>query len=333
MVCRNMQMMSGGHAARVAALLFALVAANLLIADFNSEGGGASTSIRFGARWLADDHDAEYYADVNRRLMSTREENRQFYVDHQYLTEDQIEQLATMRVLLFVTTHLSDQHLMALEWIWPSTTANSTLLTNADVLFYTASHSSELDGLLQTAFPKNENVTVVEYSNDGYQAGAIKAMSEAMEKRWFDSYDWVIRVNPDVIIRNETWIAAQMLNPGVWGVMADCSDEMLNGDKPMVHTDFCAFRPEFVDDVHAERANQVGIAVRVNAELHATKLFEDIWSTGHAAILPDNDWSSGSCRVRGAQGSVIHDHGWLEVEANRRKREAEVLPLEQVRQR
>lgn len=233
-----------------------------------------------------------------------------FRVDTPYLTRPQIRELTTLKVMLFVTTHLSPQHMQALEYIWPSMVAKSHVLKNADVLFYTSDQPPELDGLLHAAFPHNHNVTVVEYSNDGKQQGAIKAITDAIEKHWFDSYDWVIRVNPDVILRNETWIASTMLHPEAWGILVDCTDLDLDGPEPRVHTDFFAIQPKYLNTNEKPKNPKV----MKNAEYHATFLFKNIWSTGHAAILPDNDLNRNFCRVKGEQSSVVHDHAWLSRE-------------------
>ena len=37
-----------------------------------------------------------------------------------------------------------------------------------------------------------------EVGNHGYQSGAMYAMWIPLAKGWFEGYDWVIRINPDV---------------------------------------------------------------------------------------------------------------------------------------
>ena len=222
------------------------------------------------------------------------------------LSEKHFVELTNMRVLLFVTTHMPDLHAKALKWVWPNTVIASSLLTHADVLFYTAKDINKT--LLERIWPQ-KNITVAKYVNEGYQEGAISALMTAVEKRWFSNYDWVIRVNPDVIIRNETWIVSQMLNKKkIRGILVDCRDQNLTEPIPKIHTDFFAIRPEHLPMPERLRAYKS----MKNAEYHATFLFENIWANGHAVVLPDNDPSWSFCRVRGNRSSVVHDHEWLE---------------------
>ena len=67
------------------------------------------------------------------------------------LSEKHFVELTNMRVLLFVTTHMPDLHAKALKWVWPNTVIASSLLTHADVLFYTAKdiEMAKKCGLLQ----------------------------------------------------------------------------------------------------------------------------------------------------------------------------------------
>lgn len=211
-----------------------------------------------------------------------------------------------IRVLLYITTHLSQLHQDALELLWPILVQNRPLLQNADVLFY--SSEDVPTALLENAFPTN-SVLVRNYNNTGRQEGATQALQEALEKDWFGGYDWVLRVNPDVIIRNDTWVASMMMDEDVHGIFSDCSDGMLNGPVPIVQTDFFAVRPEridkTVDPVEAESETSP------SAEMHATFAFQNIWSSGRAAILPDNRPNEWCCRVGGEHSSVEHNHEWL----------------------
>lgn len=222
------------------------------------------------------------------------------------VVEEEKDEHVRIRVLLYITTHLSQTHRDALELLWPILIQNRPLLQNADVLFYSSEEMPE--ELLQGAFPNNP-VVVQTYNNTGRQEGATQALQEALEKNWFGGYDWVLRVNPDVIIRNDTWIANMMMEEDIQGIFSDCSDGMLNGPVPIVQTDFFAVRPEYIDKsidpVEAEDDTSP------SAEMHATFAFQDIWSSGHAAILPDNRPNDWCCRVGGEHSSVEHNHEWL----------------------
>jgi hypothetical protein len=58
---------------------------------------------------------------------------------------------------------------------------------------------------------------------------------------WFDGYDWVIRLNPDVLIRREKWLRQTMLMPDVDAILVDYTTP----EQPLrllLNTDFYAFR-------------------------------------------------------------------------------------------
>ena len=237
--------------------------------------------------------------------------NRPRYVARAHLADAQIKKLSEMKILLFLTTHLSKGHERALREIWTGLVKSSDLLSNADVLVHHSNTLPDLTDLLKGIFPAR-NVTAVQAKNEGYQEGAIRALADAIEQQWFETYDWVVRVNPDVIIRNDTWIVSQMLDPDVRGILVDCHDGLLNRSgnrRNKAHTDFFAVRPEYM--VNRSEALKRGLDKITNAANHFTAAVEDAWSTGHAAILPDNDLNRGFCRVRGDSSSVVHNHEYL----------------------
>ncbi|GFH49193.1 hypothetical protein CTEN210_05669 [Chaetoceros tenuissimus] len=79
------------------------------------------------------------------------------------------------------------------------------------------------------------------------QTGAMQAIGDAFNKGLFSGYDWVIRVNPDVIIRNETQIINYILNdPDATAILVDCwvyRRKTYPYLPTLVHTDFFAFKP------------------------------------------------------------------------------------------
>lgn len=126
------------------------------------------------------------------------------------------------------------------------------------------------------------------------QQGAIQAMVRPFEKGWFTDYDWVLRVNPDVLIRDDTWLHEQIYAeeddngpddvsmptkraPRVVGLVHNCfgvknsidsSSNSSDHDWYKFNTDFTAFRPQalnatcFVDPI---------VNPRDNAEMHMTR--------------------------------------------------------------
>ena len=41
---------------------------------------------------------------------------------------------------------------------------------------------------------------------------------------WFEGYDWVVRLNPDVLVRNDTFLLQAMGDDAVHGIFVDCLD-------------------------------------------------------------------------------------------------------------
>lgn len=79
-------------------------------------------------------------------------------------------------------------------------------------------------------------------SHLGMQEGAKAAISDASREGWFNDYDWVILVNSDVIIRNDTFMLDIMQNDpnATTAILVNCNG---NNTSPKVHTDFFAIKP------------------------------------------------------------------------------------------
>jgi hypothetical protein len=164
-----------------------------------------------------------------------------FYYPSKRLNHDRPVHMK-VRVLLFVTTHMSAPHAWLLKSCWPTALRNSLLLDTADVAVYLNSdqEGQEEDmSLLRETF-KHQNLSIHVRDNPGYQQGAIAAMSDATREGWFKGYDWVIRVNPDVIIRDDTFILDVMHNdPKATGLLINCLHSSV-----LIHTDFFGIKPE-----------------------------------------------------------------------------------------
>jgi len=210
--------------------------------------------------------------------------------------------LDNIRVLLFVTTHLPAFHVEFLQKCWPGIISNSALLQHADVLLFTG---GELPSdVIQTAF-QGKQVRVEHYDNPGYQAGAMLAMETATSRRWFDGYDWVLRVNPDVLILDDDWLINNLADEHVDGIFSDCND----GNCTSHCTD------GFVNsDFFAVRTNQLGPASFIelgekyeNAEKQMGAAFKSIMENGRDRWIPGTHMH-GKCRVHGNGVPVLHSH-------------------------
>ena len=227
-------------------------------------------------------------------------------------TEQQVD--VQQRVLLFLTTFESYNHFSFLRTCWPSSIAKSPLLQKADVLVFSCGHNLHFGEKRNTSLIKatfvGQNTTVHIRKNPGYQQGAIWALEEALKKGWFKGYDWVIRLNPDVIIRDDTWIRKTINDPEVDGIFVRCifwNDTIDNVTK--IHTDFSMFRPSALEGSKIIPPPYL----RLNAEEVFTEKVEHILKSGRYRYLHGADYSGRHCKVRGRNSPVLHNHDYLDV--------------------
>jgi hypothetical protein len=217
-----------------------------------------------------------------------------------------------LRILLYYTTAGSEQHMGFLK-CWPKIFANLPTLRHADVLVYdgdantTTARLDEINSYLAT-WP-NKAKTIRRGDNPGYEKGAMKAVDVAVENGWFDGYDWIIRLNPDVVIWDEGPLVANMKDNQAWGVFANCntlrqdsntSHRHSGRSDARIHTDFFAVRPEKIPKKGFATWNDP-----VNAEIQATRAFSDIVKAGADRWLLDHNRDH-ACRVRG--GGLWHQN-------------------------
>ena len=161
-------------------------------------------------------------------------------------------------ILLFITTHMSDQHLWYLNVCWPQVLMASPMLEKADKLVYLNTDAQNRERVIEVSEEtfRYQNLTIEEGDNPGLQQGAMAALSEASRLHWFDRYDWVIRLNPDVIIRDSTYLMDAMENDKhASALLINCvgdknEDGTLKGfvgvtpiNGNLVHTDLFAIKP------------------------------------------------------------------------------------------
>lgn len=206
-----------------------------------------------------------------------------------------------MKILIYMTTHLSEQHQQFLT-CWEDAIPRFQLLHNADLMLYTSEIPNDKILKQLSGF---KNVTVKMSEKRHKQAGAIKAMIDPWEQGWFKAYDWVIRLNPDVLIRNETWLLDTMMNaldnddksgPVALAVFCHAWKKL--------HTDFIAFRPNLMvfDDFLNETVNH-----RDNAEMHMTRALARFSEQGRVEFIP-GFVQKPACRVMGPKAPIIHHH-------------------------
>lgn len=226
------------------------------------------------------------------------------------------------RILLFITTHITEWHMKALQQCWPYIIQNSKLVAMADIfIFSTNTNQTESKVMLSTIdklfVPANDmysrtynkqqtprNVTFLAHENPGYQEGSNLALKEAaVHPNWFTGYDWIVRINPDVLIYNDTWILDIMTHDiNALSILVDCTGGI-------IQTDFMAFRPESFPRTHYANMPNLG----ANAEQTATSFFAEHVTNGGVRWLQGHI-QTGICRVgyQNDRSPVIHDHEFLD---------------------
>ena len=219
-----------------------------------------------------------------------------------------------LKVAMYMTSHGSDKHLKFIYNCWPAAIEHLPLLQSSHLIYYTSAEPPQ-DALDALSF---KSITVKRYtelspSNATYemiarkkQVGAMRAMVDpfAKENRWFDGYDWVIRLNPDVLIRSDTWIRQTLLNSSVDGIFIDYNKGRHPNATKGLNSDFYAFRPQAVDFEEL----QANIFTMKTAETHLYKGFQHSIRQERVAWLPNAESRNGWARVIGRKSPVIHFH-------------------------
>ena len=135
------------------------------------------------------------------------------------------------------------------------------------------------------------------------------SMSVFFEKKWWHGYEWIVRLNPDTFIYNDTLLKTMMFsNNNVDAVLANCEPHVVYNQSFggiiknfNVHTDFFAVRPEKLPpDAFSDWQKQK------NAERQASQIFANLVRNRRVAwILRKN--KDYSCRVRGS--GLCHENG------------------------
>ena len=202
--------------------------------------------------------------------------------------------MAPLKVLLFITTHLSAEHLRYMRTCWPALVQTVPLIGNSDVLFYSTGPSP---AAFKNLFKGNFSEII--RPNPGYQQGAIQALTDLKQFNWAARYDWVVRLNPDVLINNDSWFAHMMAKPRVSVIFASCfQSNCVNGcTQNLVHTDFMLFRPVALKNAKT--------STNTNAEHRATEMFSNEIAAMKDRWVPHTR-QNGSCRIQ--HRDVVHSH-------------------------
>ena len=225
-----------------------------------------------------------------------------------------------LKVAIYMTTHLSQEHVEFLRNCWPAATKRLPLLQEADLILYTSGNVT--DDLIRPlhfrtitikhyheALPLSPSASGPRAARREYrrkkQLGAVQAMTDPFQPQhhWFDGYDWVIRVNPDVLIRRDTWLHQTMRNTSIDAILIDYSA----GQHRMLHSDFVCFRPSALN--HTKHQQLLPVQKRIpRAERHMYQILADVVQSGRYAWLPNAQRDGDRARVLGPESDVIHYH-------------------------
>jgi hypothetical protein len=238
------------------------------------------------------------------------------WMEHQYhmfLTTRIKDPLSTqVKIAIYMTTHQDDKHLSFLSRCWVKASHTLRLLSNADLIYYAGGATEDIPyPLLSTMGFRS--IIVYPHVNSSYQQGAKRAMVDPyFHPHWFQSYDWIIKLNPDVLIRNDTWLIEQMLNTTAQAIAIRVQSHGVNLNG--FHSDFVAFRPQLYQMPHvtAEKLLDQLNDARCHAEPQMLYLLTPLMDNGTISYLPDVVIINSAARVLGLNSSVIHDHSLLQ---------------------
>ena len=235
--------------------------------------------------------------------------------------DDESNNTNNVRVLIFITTIFSQRHQDYFNCCWPRLLKHSQNLQSSDVMIFSNNETTLSESILSSTrqvftesnihlnfqFATPDELLEVQQElrkENRFQRGANLGVKLAIAKRWFEAYDWVIRINPDVLIRDSTWIWQTMQDPEVDGIFVKCHPTI-----PRIHTDFFAVRTNAIPETaFREMEYDYHSSVMLNHEVTAYKAFETIIQKNRHRYLSNVEPSRGFCRAVGNNAPVFHSH-------------------------
>ena len=259
--------------------------------------------------------------------------------DKRIIPNQHIDNSLPFKVAIYMTTHLNQEHVEFLTKCWPAALQRLPLLHHADLLLYTSSTKHD-DLFLNNSNIGFGNVTIHRYHEskvhhgnapskiDLFRQKQLGSLSGAMapyqlkrnwkdqlyqpksavNNSWFAGYDWIIRLQPDVLLRRDDWLISTMSNASTDAILVDYDHQDRLGETA-IHADFYAFRPHAVNVsalIHKQQLQEA--SGRPHAEPHLYAGFQDTIQKNTVAWLPHvqryRDWG----RVTGPKADVVHWH-------------------------
>ena len=212
------------------------------------------------------------------------------------------------KTLLLLTTHCSPQHAQMLRQCWPGSMKAAPTLRGADVLLWAgcdtgAAQDAPTEYVRMLAALPNANVSLVWAERLAYKQGALASFLYPLHYGWFENYDWVVRLNPDVLVLDEEPLVLRMLNESHASLLSNCGYLGKKTTTEKIHTDFFAVRPQHLRPM----ANWTTFSS--SAEREAGAYFKPLIEQGLTAWLPNGN-TGWLCRmIHHERGSGIeHTH-------------------------
>jgi len=207
------------------------------------------------------------------------------------------------KVLLYFATHGSEEHRAAME-CQARLLAKTFKMARADVLVYIGSDDQTLNRTrwhqTMRRFP-NPVYRLRFGDNPGKQAGAKKAAHMLFSRGWASGYDWVVRLNPDVFVHNESLLFGPMADEGTWAVLGFCCFPVgVKKDGCGVNTDIFAVRPSRISNDSFALDPTRGARV---AEVQAGHVFGPLISNNRVRWLPND---AGVCHLQTQGAGIFH---------------------------
>lgn len=213
--------------------------------------------------------------------------------------------MAIIRLAIILSTHMSPNHLTHLQTCWPNMLIQSPMLSRASIFIYATSYNiSESWTAALARLPNNQ--TMYHKYNQHYVNGAVAPMRDPAFVRLIDPalFDWILRLNPDVVIYNIARVENMMHDPNVDAILAACAykDEcqQLSGcTKNHVHTDFTVFRAKLF-------LNMSLVIGQGHAEAWMRDQLHDVVANHRERWISTHNQDR-DCRLR-IKGEIMHEH-------------------------
>jgi hypothetical protein len=242
-----------------------------------------------------------------------------------------------LKAVLYITTHFSEVHVRYFHCCWPILVNKSPLMQNLHIIVAATNATpvpqKELDYLEKELFVRNPSYQFLTPSTNPNHTASHLAHCEPFRVAprmnpnkkesvsykqclanygvWFGwstvtNFDWMIRLNPDVLVRHSAWFLDAMRNTSLDALLIDCGE----GTR-QIHTDFWAIRPSAIVTAGHNKTpfeNMSKVRNRLNHERTAFHQFQPIMVAKRHAWVPGVEPSHGTCRVRGSRAPVLHNH-------------------------